>query len=212
MSEDDPSTRHERHNAGLEFDRVAFFSDAVYAIAMTLLVVGIGVPHVSDSHLGRALANLDTSIISFFIGFFVLGYYWLSHHQMFGQLLAVNTPLLLVNLVYLAVVAFLPFPTAIIGVNGDAPLAFVLFAGCLAAVSILELAIYICALRYELLRDRPDAAGRRHDVIAGLIPGVVVLASIPVAFASTTTAFLAWILIFPAEMLLDRFIPDPRNA
>src|SRR3954447_26844134 len=214
MSDDGP-TRYQRHSAGLEFDRAAFFSDAVYAIAMTPLVVGIGVPHVSDSHLGRALSNLDSSIISFFIGFFVLGYYWisyywLSHHQMFGQLLAVNTPLLLVNLVYLAVVAFLPFPTAIIGVNGDAPLAFVLFAGCLAAVSILEVAIYICALRYELLRDRPDAAGRRHDVIAGLIPGVVVLASIPVAFASTTTAFLAWLLIFPAEMLLDRFVPDPH--
>ena len=164
MSDSEP-TRHERHNAGLEFDRAAFFSDAVYAIAMTLLVVGIGVPHVSDAHLGRALSNLDDSIVSFFIGFFVLGYYWISHHQMFSQLRAVNTPLLVVNLVYLAVIAFLPFPTAIVGVNGDAPLAFVLFAGCLAAVSILEVAIYLCAIRYDLLRERPDAgpaAPRRH--------------------------------------------------
>src|SRR6478736_9692781 len=139
MSDDGPApTRYERHNPGLEFDRAAFFSDAVYAIAMTLLVVGIGVPNVRDANLGKALSELDSSIISFFIGFFVLGYYWVSHHQMFGQLRAVNTPLLVVNLMYLAVVAFLPFPTAIVGVNGDAPLAFVLFASCLAAVSVLE--------------------------------------------------------------------------
>ena len=49
---------------------------------MTLLVVGIGVPHVRDANLGKALCDLDSSIISFFIGFFVLGYYWLSHHQL----------------------------------------------------------------------------------------------------------------------------------
>ena len=62
------------------------------------------------------------------------------------------------NLVYLAVVAFLPFPTAIVGTNGDAPLAFVLFAACLAAVSILEVVLYLCAVRYDLLRERPTPA------------------------------------------------------
>jgi len=210
--EHDGPTRYERSGTGLEFDRVAFFSDAVYAIAMTLLVVGIGVPNVRDANLGKALSELDSSIISFFIGFFVLGYYWISHHQMFSALRAVNTPLLVVNLVYLAIVAFLPFPTAIVGVNGDAPLAFVLFASCLAAVSVLEVAIYVCACHYDLMQDPPDASMRRHDVIAGLIPAVFVVVSIPVAFVSTRTAFLAWLLIFPAEMLLDRVVPDPRKA
>jgi uncharacterized membrane protein len=208
----DAPTRYERHNPGLEFDRAAFFSDAVYAIAMTLLVVGIGVPHVQDDNLGKALSELDSAIISFFIGFFVLAYYWVSHHQFFGQLRAVNTPLLVVNLAYLAVVAFLPFPTAIVGDHGDLPLAFVLFAGCLAAVSVLEVGLYICAIRYDLLQHAPDATLRRHDVIAGLIPAIVIVASVPLAFASTRYAFLAWLLIFPAEMLLDRVIPDPRKA
>ena len=203
--------RFERKESSLEFDRVAFFSDAVYAIAMTLLVVGIGVPHVRDANLGRALSDLDSSIISFFIGFFVLGYYWVSHHALFAGLKAVNTPLLVVNLVYLAVVAFLPFPTAIVGTNGDAPLAFVLFASSLAAVSILEVVLYMCAVRYDLLRDRPDEMQRRHDVIAGLIPAVFLLGSIPIAFGSTRAAFFAWFLMFPAEAVLDRVIPDPRK-
>jgi len=210
--EHDGPTRYERSGTGLEFDRVAFFSDAVYAIAMTLLVVGIGVPHVRDANLGKALSDLDSSIISFFIGFFVLGYYWVSHHALFSQLKTVNTPFLVVNLVYLAVVAFLPFPTAIVGTNGDAPLAFVLFASSLAAVSILEVVLCLCAVRYDLLRNRRDEMRRRHDVLAGLIPAMFLLLSMPIAFADTRTAFFAWFLMFPAEAVLDRIIPDPRKG
>jgi uncharacterized membrane protein len=204
--------RYERHNPGLEFDRAAFFSDAVYAIAMTLLVVGIGVPHVRDGDLGEALSHLDNAILSFFIGFFVLGYYWVSHHSLIAQLRAINTPFLVINLVYLAVVAFLPFPTAIIGDHGDTPLAFVLFASALAIVSILEVAIYVSAHHYDLLRVRPDDRQYRHDIVAGLIPGVVFLVSIPVAVADTTVAFLVWLVVFPAEAILDRLIPDPRKS
>src|SRR3954463_1554877 len=106
MSEDDPSTRHERHNAGLEFDRVAFFSDAVFAIAMTLLVVGIGIPHVSDAHFDQALRDKRQEIFSFFLSFVVIGYYWLAHHRFFAQLRAVDTQFMKINLVYLAAIAF----------------------------------------------------------------------------------------------------------
>ena len=72
--------RFERKESSLEFDRVAFFSDAVFAIAMTLLVVGIGIPEVRESELGDALRGKDSEILSFFISFFVIGFYWLGHH------------------------------------------------------------------------------------------------------------------------------------
>jgi uncharacterized membrane protein len=212
MSEHEVPTRYERDNAGLEFDRVAFFSDAVYAIAMTLLVVGIGVPKVQDENLGQALAGLDSEIISFFIGFIVLGFYWLSHHAMFAGLRAVNTVLLWVNLVYLACVAFLPFPTAIVGSNGDEPLAFVLFACSLAAVSIMEMAAYLCAFHYDLIRERPSPARHRHDLVAGLLPGIVFLLSLPLAFVDTQIAFFTWFLLFPAEQVLDRLMPVPSGT
>jgi uncharacterized membrane protein len=208
MSEREAPARYERENAGLEFDRAAFFSDAVYAIAMTLLVVGIGVPHVRDADLGKALSGLDDEIISFFVGFLVLAFYWLSHHQMFAQLRAVNTRFLLGNMVYLAVVAFLPFPTAIVGTNGDVPLAFVLFACSLAAVSILEVVLYLVAYRYDLLRERPGPVRHRHDIVAGLLPGIVFIASLPLAWIDTTLGFFFWLLIIPAERVLDRFLPD----
>src|SRR5690242_11701602 len=71
LSDGTPAKRYRRHSDELEFDRVAFFSDAVFAIAMTLLVVGIGIPEVRESELGDALRGKEAEIISFFISFFV---------------------------------------------------------------------------------------------------------------------------------------------
>jgi uncharacterized membrane protein len=213
MSEEhDGPTRYEREGSGLEFDRVAFFSDAVYAIAMTLLVVGVGVPHVRDDDLGRALSHLDTQIISFFIGFFVLGYYWLSHHALVSRLAAVNTLFMAVNLLYLAVVAFLPFLVAVAGDHRGLPLAFVLFAIALATVSFLEVVLYLIATYHDLGKERPTPGQHRHDILAGLLPGVFFLLSLPVAFVDITLAYLVWVLTFPAEILLDRVVRDERRA
>ena len=60
--ESDPNPRYRRRSEELEFDRVAFFSDAVFAIAMTLLVVGIGIPHVSEARIGDKLGDKGNEI------------------------------------------------------------------------------------------------------------------------------------------------------
>src|SRR5262245_19393656 len=88
LSDGTPDRRYRRRSEELEFDRVAFFSDAVFAIAMTLLVVGIGIPH--EAKLGDALSGKDAEIFSFFLSFLVIGYYWLEHHRFFSQLRAVD--------------------------------------------------------------------------------------------------------------------------
>jgi len=96
----------------LEFERFAFFSDAVFVIALTLLVVGIAVPKVSDSDssadMWQALVGLRHEVLSFFIGFAVIGRYWLAHHRFVSMLAAVDSGLLIVNIAYLAVVAIWP--------------------------------------------------------------------------------------------------------
>ncbi len=212
MTDVEQPRRYERSGSGLEFDRVAFFSDAVYAIAMTLLVVGIGFPHVRDSELGSKLASLDSEIISFFLGFVILGFYWISHHALLARLRAIDATFLAINLLYLAVVAFLPFPTAVVGSNGSVPLAVVLFACSLAAVSIFEVALYVCAHRRDLLTRRPSDAEYRHDIVAGLIPGLVFLLSLPLAFVAPNYALLSWVLIVPAERLADRLLVVPTRS
>jgi uncharacterized membrane protein len=146
MSDDGPpervdgAVRFRRHGSGLEFDRVSFFTDAVYAIAMTLLVVDLGIPHVGDAPgaLADALAGETAGIIGFFIGFIVLGRYWLAHHQFFSILASVDTRLIGLNLVYLAFVAFSPFPVGLISDYEGDSLSFLIFAGTMAMISGLE--------------------------------------------------------------------------
>ena len=90
LSDGTPARHYRRRSEELEFDRVAFFSDAVFAIAMTLLVVGIGIPKVKEGgDLGEALSSKDAEIFSFFLSFVVIGFFWLAHHRFFaGALLS----------------------------------------------------------------------------------------------------------------------------
>ena len=107
----DTSDGYRSESRGLEFDRVSFITDAVYAIAMTLLVVDLHIPELAGSAadsaaMRAALAGAQPQII----GFAVLGRYWLAHHQFFSGLVRVDRGLIGLNLVYLAFVAFAPFP------------------------------------------------------------------------------------------------------
>ncbi len=147
-----PTGSFVRECEGLEFDRVAFFNDAVFAIAMTLLVVGLTVPELTREQdlprqMLRALGERQPEIFSFFVGYAVLGSYWSAHHHFFASLRAVSRGLMRFNLVYLAVVAFLPFPTALVGRYEDNPVAFVLFALSVAAISGLEVVLFLVATR-----------------------------------------------------------------
>jgi uncharacterized membrane protein len=204
-------SRYERKESSLEFDRVAFFSDAVFAIAMTLLVVGIGIPQVRTSDLGDALRDKESEILSFFISFFVIGFYWLGHHEFFSRLGSVNVRLMRFNLVYLAAIAFVPFPTALAGKYSDEPVTIVIYAITLSAASGLEAVMQYVANRDGLFRRTLPPPLLRFVMVASVIPVVVFLVSIPIAFASTQAALYTWILIWPLEVFAHKKL-EPEGA
>lgn len=209
--EDAPSER-----GTLEFDRFAYFSDAVFAIALTLLVVGIAVPTVKDasdaSEMWDVLVGLRSELVSFFIGFAVLGRYWLAHYRFVGFLAGVDGLLLTLNLVYLALIAFAPFPTALVGRYEQNVVAFAFYAATLALLSFLETALVVSALRHGLLRYAISKQALRRGLVASSIPVAVFILSIPIALATNSTiALLSWILIWPLEVLLDRHWPDTQD-
>ena len=98
----------------LEYDRVLFFSDAVMAIAITLLVVDLRVPDVVRT-ARRELATAEPKILSFGISFVVIGLFWLGHHHLFRYITALDRRLILLNLLFLGTIAFLPYPTQVFG-------------------------------------------------------------------------------------------------
>lgn len=201
-----------RHPRGSEeFSRVVNFSDALFAIAMTLLVVGIEVPDLTDSDSVGELADVLSddlgSFISFVISFAVIGRYWLAHHGFFARLAAVDGGLIGINLVYLMFVAFLPFPTGLLGNFFENPLAIVVYALAVSAVSGMEVVLFRHAQRRGLFqREMPDEVFR-WGVRLSLSPLIGFVLSIPLAFVSTTLAVLVWFLPVPYQMFEDRRKP-----
>jgi uncharacterized membrane protein len=189
----------------VEFGRIVGFSDGIFGIAMTLLVAGIAVPEVARDDLGRALADNVDDVFSFGLSFAVIGFLWLGHHGFFRLLTHMDDRLMRINLAYLGLIAFMPFPTALLGRYDGDVIAVGLYAVVLAVASVTEALMFRHARRIGALRKPIPDDVYRHYMRANLAPAVVFLASIPVALAYPAVSMLMWIAIFPLERWLARF-------
>lgn len=99
-----------------ETTRVETFADGVFAIAITLLVLEIKVPHVDEAHGGLwpALAALWPSYVGYVISFFTIGIMWVNHHVIFQYVRKCDRAFLFANVFFLMGIAFVPFPTAVL--------------------------------------------------------------------------------------------------
>jgi uncharacterized membrane protein len=203
------SPRYDRDS--IEFARVLTFNDGLYAIAMTLLVVSIAVPTISGTHsvgdLADALNDLTPNFVSFFISFAVIGRYWLAHHEAVSLLDAMDQAFISLNLIYLAFVAFLPFPTALLGEYFENPLSIAIYAVNVGIVSGMEVVLFRHAYRAKLLRRQPTPEVYRYGIVASLSPVGFFVLSIPFAFISTTLAVAIWFLLVPFGIALNRRAP-----
>lgn len=212
--ETEPAVSAQRFERGSdEFTRVLTFSDALFAIAMTLLVVGIEVPDLSDpdsvGELADALNDDLGSFISFLISFAVIGRYWFAHHVFCARLAAIDVRLIGFNLIYLLFVAFLPFPTGLLGNYFENPLSIVVYAIAVALVSGMEVVLFTHARRARLMRrEMPDDV-YRWGTMMSLSPLPFFCLSIPVAFLDTGIAVALWFGGIPFQLIAGRFKP-PR--
>jgi uncharacterized membrane protein len=196
----------------LEFDRLAFFSDAIYAISLTLLVVGLDIPSIADTSsnqdLWDALDELQPEILMFFISFFVIGSFWLAHHRFVARLAAIDRRLMLVTIGYLAFIAFLPFPSGLLGEYSDNSVAVALYALCIAAVASVEAVLFALARKHDLLTVAPSDDVFRWGMVASLLPALLFLVSIPIAFVSPTLGIVTWGLGIPMGMITGWRMPE----
>jgi uncharacterized membrane protein len=199
-----------RHGDGLEFDRVAFFSDALYAIAMTLLIVGIEVPDLPDdvgddpAALWAAIGEQLPGLFAFFLAFYLLSRFWVAHHAFVSSLAAYNRALISMNMFYLAFVASLPFTSGLIGRYFSNPVSVALFATTLFVISSMETVMFWYAHRAGLLRIPLTPAVFRAGLANSTLPSVLFLISIPLAFVSSLLATLLWLLAIPIGLVIDR--------
>jgi uncharacterized membrane protein len=191
----------------IEYDRVLFFSDAVFAIAITLLAVNLHVPRIGagTAHLLRQeLPDLR----GFGISFAVIGLFWLGHHGLFRYIVALDRPLIGLNLLFLGTIAFLPYPTEVLSASRGGSASVIFYAACAAAAGITELAVWIYATHAPAALTQAATPHVRLNLLLRLGRGpAVFLASIPVALVAPRLATYLWILIWILGIAINRIVP-----
>lgn len=190
---------------GSNTDRLVFFSDAVFAIAMTLLVIDL---HVPEEMEGTALDVLKAEWPAFFayaLSFTIIALNWMSHHRKFRVIRTHDGGLMFLDLALLFVVAFVPFPTSLISTYGGEPAAVVLYAFTVGLLSVLQFAIWRYANAKKLVDPEIDAAMNRYLLPDQLSTPLVFWASIPIALLwSGQVAMFSWFLLFPVGFLVGQ--------
>jgi len=136
------------------YDRVLFFSDAIFAIAITLLIVDLQVPDVPNLQSGTQLRESIPRMAGFALSFAVIGLFWIAHHGLFRYIKGLDRSLILLNLLFLGCIAFLPYPTSLLSAAGDQVPATVFYAASIAAAGLAEAAVWLLALVSALVIRR----------------------------------------------------------
>jgi uncharacterized membrane protein len=190
----------------LEFERVLFFSDAIFAIAITLLVIDLRVPASGTVQADHVLRAAVPQMIGFGIGFGVIGLFWLGHHSLCRFLTAIDGPALRLNLLFLGAIAFLPYPTALLSDTSGQVAAVVFFAVCAGGAGLAEAVFWLYVLRVPGMVG-PGLSAERQRVVTlrTLRVPLVFLVSVPVAFASHTAAEYLWLMLLVLGLVINRF-------
>jgi len=203
----------EAHGPGHALERLIFFSDAVFAIAITLLIIEIHVPEVhqpaSDLDYLSALARLAPNFASFFISFFVIGAFWAGHHRAFDCARHWSPKLIMPNLLMLSAIAAMPFFTAFSSeyYGQRVPVAF--YTGWMVVIALLNIWVQRIATAAPVVGEE---VGSQHRGMIRL-RGIAVLLGAATAFLVTLiqpyAGQMALASIYFWRLLLTRIAP-PR--
>jgi uncharacterized membrane protein len=188
----------------LDSARVTAFSDGLFTIAATLLVVSIDVPNIPDAdiatQLPHVLDDILPQLLSYFISFAVIVLFWFRHHALFGRVQTHDATFVVINMVFLAFIAVLPFPTEVVGKYGDEPISVVIYSINVLILSGLLTALFVYSEREGLVH--PDAELGAHRLRAASV-FLVFGAAIPMALIFGARAGqYTWLTMFFVPRLL----------
>ncbi|HSW88364.1 MAG TPA: TMEM175 family protein [Candidatus Saccharimonadales bacterium] len=182
-------------------DRIVNFSDAVFAFAATLLVLKIDLPQIVKDQLTTtqfllAFQTLWPQYLANIISFLVIGYYWLNHHAIFGLVRKFDAPVVWINLLFLILVSFLPFPVDLYGDFLMVPIVVVFYSASLALVGYLLAFIWWYASHKHRLINKDLSEKQVHYYLArNLIAPIVFTLSIPLVYIHPLIAQFSWVFV-----------------
>jgi uncharacterized membrane protein len=194
-----------REENEIDFSRIVAFSDGVFAIAITLLVLNLHIPgDLKHGDVANALWGQREQLFAYAVSFAVIGRFWVVHHGFFSKVKAFDARLIALNILYLGWVVLIPFSSEVIGEYASTPAGVTLYAANLIGVVLIGQVMSADARRAGL-----TMIGERENIEnwyrVGYIAAVFLL-SIAVSFVSHLAPY-CWFLLFfdPATRLTDRF-------
>jgi uncharacterized membrane protein len=183
-----------------EPDRLLAFSDGVFGVAITLLVIDVHLPPIptegDDSALLQALWGMGPKLFVFAFTFIVVGMSWLGHHRKFSYIDKVDGRLLWVNLLYLMALCLVPFASSALAEHSGNRFVFVLYAIVMVLVEVLSAGMSAYGLREPFLRAqlKPESRLRRDMILSPLVAGTIFAIGAALALGGLVRA-AHWILV-----------------
>jgi uncharacterized membrane protein len=186
-------------------DRLVLFSDAVVAIAITLLVLPLVelVPEAQDKHLAAVdvITEHKPQIFSFLLSFVVISSFWLGHHRLFEHVRAYNSTIMRLNLLWLLAIVVLPFPTEITGAYDSSQFTAGLYSGTILVLSICQSALTWLVRNHIELENPDNPVSNREPIGTLLLTGLTFVAFILAAFVPGVHFYaLLTLLLSPVVM------------
>lgn len=172
-----------------ESSRVEAFSDGVFAIAITLLILEIKVPPHAGDHLWRELGRMWPSYAAYVVSFLIIGIMWVNHHTLFSYVARIDRTLMFLNLLLLMTVVAIPWPAALMAEYlrepGASHVAAVVYSGLMVVMALNYQALWWHLTRTgHLFDDRVDSAAARATRARFAIGSLAYPATVGLAFVS----------------------------
>ena len=213
MADPGPRRRRRRYARGsVEFSRVGNLSDALFAIAMTLLVLRIEAPATGGGALTAAIVAQVPQLIAFVISFAVVAHFWWVHHGFVAMLDEFEPGLIALTLVLLGAVALVPWPTSLIGIDPTARAAVLPYLGLVAAIAVLHVLLLLRAWQVEAWREPPPPGAFAWSVLSWGSSALVTFLAIGVALWVPVLGIATLLLTWPVESLIGRLAPEPARS
>lgn len=155
--------QHDPERRDFQIERIILFTDAVFAIAITLLVIEIKAPEAHDLSTKEQvlqLLRMSPKFIGFMMSFFVIAIYWRSHHRVFGFVHNFTEKLIWLNMLFLFPIVLMPFSSAYLSENILYPVPFIVYSCTVALTGLLNYIVlrYVFNVNNNIVKNQPSAA------------------------------------------------------
>jgi uncharacterized membrane protein len=199
---------YEDYSPYMDTKRLETLVDGIFAIAMTLLVLGLAVPQLSgqltNAALQNAIYNLLPNFISLVVSFVLLAIFWKIHHRIFKQIKYMNGTLLWINVIWLLFIVLVPFSASLTGDYGQFSISHVIFNLNMLGIATLLYLNWHYADRNNFIHEKVDNKEIQFTKKVNTVFILVAISGLILSFIIPTWAELVYIILLPIDIIIKK--------